>query len=157
MNFGIRKILYGAPRFAAVPAVWSDFALPTETKLLPDAVDYVNAHGTSTPLNDQHETEALKVVFGDHARRLAVSSIKSMTGHLVGAAGGVEAIATALTLHHGILPPTINYATPDPKCDLDYVPNCAREDLVRTAVSNSFGFGGQNASLVMQQYRNGLH
>jgi 3-oxoacyl-[acyl-carrier-protein] synthase II len=120
-----------------------------DAKLLPDAVDYVNAHGTSTPLNDQHETEALKVVFGDHARRLAVSSIKSMTGHLVGAAGGVEAIATALALHHGILPPTINYATPDPKCDLDYVPNQARRVSIRVAMSNSFAFGGTNAILVL--------
>jgi 3-oxoacyl-[acyl-carrier-protein] synthase II len=120
-----------------------------DAKLAPDAVDYVNAHGTSTELNDQHETEAIRVVFGEHARRLAVSSIKSMTGHLVGAAGGVEAIATVLALHHGILPPTINYTTPDPACDLDYVPNHARRVPIRVAMSNSFAFGGTNAILVL--------
>jgi 3-oxoacyl-[acyl-carrier-protein] synthase II len=120
-----------------------------DARLAPTAVDYVNAHGTSTELNDQHETEAIKTVFGDHARRLAVSSIKSMTGHLVGAAGGVEAIATALALHHGILPPTINYTTPDPACDLDYVPNDARRVAIRVAMSNSFAFGGTNAILVL--------
>ena len=117
--------------------------------LAPDAVDYINAHGTSTALNDQHETEAIKAVFGDHARRVAVSSIKSMTGHLVGAAGGVEAVATVLALRHGILPPTINYTTPDPACDLDYVPNAARHVPIRTAMSNSFAFGGTNAILVL--------
>jgi 3-oxoacyl-[acyl-carrier-protein] synthase II len=120
-----------------------------DARLAPEAVEYVNAHGTSTELNDQHETEAIKAVFGDHARRLAVSSIKSMTGHLVGAAGGVEAIATALALHHGILPPTINYTTPDPACDLDYVPNQARRAPIRVAMSNSFAFGGTNAILVL--------
>jgi 3-oxoacyl-[acyl-carrier-protein] synthase II len=120
-----------------------------DARLAPEAVEYVNAHGTSTQLNDQHETEALKAVFGDHARRLPVSSIKSMTGHLVGAAGGVEAIATVLALHHGILPPTINYTTPDPACDLDYVPNQARRVPIRVAMSNSFAFGGTNAILVL--------
>ena len=120
-----------------------------DAKLAPEAVEYVNAHGTSTQLNDQHETEAIKAVFGDHARRLAVSSIKSMTGHLVGAAGGVEAIASALALHHGLLPPTINYTTPDPACDLDYVPNQARQVPIRVAMSNSFAFGGTNAILVL--------
>jgi len=120
-----------------------------DAKLAPEAVDYVNAHGTSTQLNDQHETEAIKTVFGNHARRLAISSIKSMTGHLVGAAGGVEAIATVLALRHGILPPTINYTTPDPACDLDYVPNQARRNPIRVAMSNSFAFGGTNAILVL--------
>ena len=123
-----------------------------DAKLTPETVDYINAHGTSTPLNDQHETEAIKAVFGDHARRLAVSSIKSMTGHLVGAAGGVEAIATVLALHHGILPPTINYTTPDPACDLDYVPNQARRVPIRAAMSNSFAFGGTNAILVLGRW-----
>ena len=123
-----------------------------DAKLAPGAVDYVNAHGTSTQLNDQHETQAIRAVFGDHARRLAVSSIKSMTGHLVGAAGGVEAIATALALHHGILPPTINYTTPDPACDLDYVPNQARRVPIRVAMSNSFAFGGTNAILVLGRW-----
>ena len=117
------------------------------------AVGYINAHGTSTPYNDKFETTAIKRVFGDHARRLAVSSTKSMTGHLLGAAGGIEAIATVLALHHGVLPPTINYETPDPDCDLDYVPNQARKQDVDVALSNAFGFGGTNATLVFRKYR----
>jgi 3-oxoacyl-[acyl-carrier-protein] synthase II len=119
----------------------------------PAAVGYINAHGTSTPYNDKFETLAIKRVFGDHARRLAVSSTKSMTGHLLGAAGGIEAIATALALHHGILPPTINYETPDPDCDLDYVPNQARKQEVEAALSNAFGFGGTNATLLLRRFR----
>ena len=121
--------------------------------LTPSDVGYVNAHGTSTPYNDRFETVAIKRVFGDHAKKLAVSSTKSMTGHLLGAAGGVEAIATALALHHGVLPPTINYETPDPDCDLDYVPNQARKQDVDVALSNAFGFGGTNATLVFRKYR----
>lgn len=119
----------------------------------PSAVGYINAHGTSTPYNDKSETMAIKRVFGDHARKLAVSSTKSMTGHLLGAAGGIEAIATAFAIHHGILPPTINYETPDPDCDLDYVPNQARKQDVEVALSNAFGFGGTNATIVLRKYR----
>jgi 3-oxoacyl-(acyl-carrier-protein) synthase len=115
-------------------------------------VGYINAHGTSTQYNDRFETLAIKRVFGDHARRVAVSSTKSMTGHLLGAAGGIEAIATVLALHRGVLPPTINYETPDPECDLDYVPNQARKQDVEFALSNAFGFGGTNATLAFRRY-----
>ena len=119
----------------------------------PASIGYVNAHGTSTELNDKGETAALKAVFGDHAKKLAVSSTKSMTGHTLGAAGGIEAAITALAIHRNVLPPTINYTTPDPACDLDYVPNVAREVRVEAAMSNSFGFGGTNAALIMKRYR----
>jgi 3-oxoacyl-[acyl-carrier-protein] synthase II len=119
----------------------------------PSEVGYINAHGTSTPYNDRFETLAIKRVFGDHARRLPISSTKSMTGHLLGAAGGVETIATVLSLHHGLLPPTINYETPDPECDLDYVPNQARKLDVEVALNNAFGFGGTNATLAFRKFR----
>jgi len=124
-----------------------------DAEVEPSAVSYINAHGTSTPYNDKSETMAIKRVFGEHARKVAVSSTKSMTGHLLGAAGGIEAIATALAIHHGILPPTINYETPDPDCDLDYVPNQARKQDVEVALSNAFGFGGTNATIVLRKYR----
>jgi len=116
----------------------------------PDEVVYINAHGTSTPHGDRIETIAIKRVFGDHARKLSVSSTKSMTGHLLGAAGGLEAGILALAMRHGVVPPTINYVTPDPECDLDYTPNTAREKKLPIALSNSFGFGGTNASLLMR-------
>jgi len=114
-------------------------------------IDYINAHGTSTLLNDIAETQAIKLVLGPHSKKVAISSIKSMTGHLLAAAGAIEAISTILTIRDGIIPPTINYETPDPECDLDYVPNVSRNMLVRTALSNSFGFGGTNASLIFKK------
>lgn len=119
--------------------------------LNPDQVDYINAHGTSTHFNDLYETMAIKTVFGDHAQKLMVSSTKSMTGHGLGAAGGMEAAFSALALKHGIIPPTINYQEPDPDCDLDYVPNEARQVECQVAISNSFGFGGTNATLVFRK------
>lgn len=119
----------------------------------PDSIDYVNAHGTSTPFNDRIETLAIKKVFGEHANRLAVSSTKSMTGHLLGAAGGLEAGITVLSLLNQTIPPTINYENPDPDCDLDYVPNKARKSDITYALSNSFGFGGTNAALVFKRYK----
>jgi len=118
----------------------------------PEAIDYINAHGTSTPIGDRSETTAIKLAFGDHAYKLAVSSTKSMTGHLLGAAGGIEAVILALTLKNGVIAPTINLENPDPECDLDYVPNAARKSDVRTGLSNSFGFGGHNATIVMRKY-----
>ncbi len=118
----------------------------------PEDIDYINAHGTSTPYNDKFETAAIKTVFGDHARKLSISSTKSMTGHMLGAAGGVEAIFTALTIKNDLIPPTINLVNPDPECDLDYVPNEARKQEVRSALSNSLGFGGHNATIVLTEY-----
>jgi 3-oxoacyl-[acyl-carrier-protein] synthase II len=118
----------------------------------PAEIDYVNAHGTSTQLNDKMETRAIKTVLGDHACKVAVSSTKSMLGHLIGAAGATEAAICALTIKNGIIPPTINYTTPDPDCDLDYVPNTARKADVRTTLSNSFGFGGHNSALILRRF-----
>jgi 3-oxoacyl-[acyl-carrier-protein] synthase II len=123
-----------------------------DADIAPEAVDYINAHGTSTPYNDKHETTAIKQVFGEHAHRVPVSSTKSMTGHLLGAAGGIEAAFCALALSEGIIPPTINYEKPDPECDLDYVPNHARLADLDIVVSNSFGFGGTNACIVLKRY-----
>jgi len=114
-------------------------------------VDYINAHGTSTKLNDAMETKAIKAVFGEHAKSLAISSTKSMTGHMLGAAGGAELASACLAIKNGIIPPTINYETPDPDCDLDYVPNKSREQEVNVAISNSLGFGGHNATLVIRK------
>lgn len=119
-----------------------------------EKIDYINAHGTSTPYNDKYETAAIKSVFGDHAYKLAVSSTKSMTGHMLGAAGGVEGIITALAIEEGFLPATINYKTLDPECDLDYVVNQGRESNIEYAISNSLGFGGHNASIVLKKYTN---
>jgi 3-oxoacyl-[acyl-carrier-protein] synthase II len=118
----------------------------------PEVVGYINAHGTSTPYNDKFETAAIKKAFGEHAYKLAVSSTKSMTGHLLGAAGGIEGVFSVLAIHHKIVPPTINYVNPDPECDLDYVPNEPRELEVQYALSNSFGFGGTNAALLFKRY-----
>jgi len=123
-----------------------------DARLAPGDIQYINAHGTSTPVGDRIETLAIKTVFGDHAWKLAVSSTKSMTGHLLGAAGGLETAIAALALEHGIMPPTINYETPDPECDLDYVPNKARPAKLNHVLSNSFGFGGTNASLILSAH-----
>jgi 3-oxoacyl-[acyl-carrier-protein] synthase II len=124
----------------------------TRAGVQPQQVDYINAHGTSTPYNDKLETLAIKRVFGEHARKVAISSTKSMTGHLLGAAGGLEAGITALAIRHQLIPPTINYETPDPECDLDYVPNTKRPAKIEYALSNSFGFGGTNGALLFKRF-----
>ncbi|RLC68885.1 MAG: beta-ketoacyl-[acyl-carrier-protein] synthase II, partial [Chloroflexi bacterium] len=124
----------------------------TDAAVAPGDIDYINAHGTSTGLNDACETKAIKAALGEHSRKVPISSNKSMVGHLLGAAGAVEAVFTVLTIRDGIIPPTINYDTPDPECDLDYVPNVARKAQVNTALSNSFGFGGANAALVFRKF-----
>ena len=123
-----------------------------DAKVKPEEVGYINAHGTSTPYNDKFETLAIKKTFGEHAYKVAISSTKSMTGHLLGAAGGVEGVFSVLSIHRNMLLPTINYKTPDPECDLDYIPNQAREAKVNYALSNSFGFGGTNAALLFKRY-----
>jgi len=122
-----------------------------DAKINPEDIDYINAHGTSTYFNDLRETQAIKKVFKEYSKRLMISSTKSMTGHLLGAAGGVEAIFAALSIKTGVIPPTINYETPDPECDLDYVPNEARNGKITCVLSNSFGFGGTNASLIFKK------
>jgi 3-oxoacyl-[acyl-carrier-protein] synthase II len=124
-----------------------------DAKLAPTDIDYINAHGTSTPLNDELETLAIKSVFGDHAYKLAISSTKSMIGHLLGAAGAVGAAVSALSITNQMVHPTINYNTPDPKCDLDYVPNKARSMPIRNAMMQALGFGGHNTVLIMGQYK----
>jgi 3-oxoacyl-[acyl-carrier-protein] synthase II len=120
--------------------------------LHPEEIDYINAHGTSTRLNDSCETKAIKIVFGDNAYRIPVSSNKSMFGHIIAGAGAVEAVAAVLTINNGVIPPTINYETPDPECDLDYVPNVARQAEVNACLSNSFGLGGNNCCLVIKRF-----
>jgi 3-oxoacyl-[acyl-carrier-protein] synthase II len=127
-----------------------------DARIDPSEVDYINAHGTSTPLGDKAETKAMKHVFGEHARVLSISSTKSQLGHSLGASGGIELVVTMKTLQHCVIPPTINLQTPDPNCDLDYTPNQPRERQLKTAMSNSFGFGGHNASVIVGQLRNGL-
>ncbi|HEY6046566.1 MAG TPA: beta-ACP synthase, partial [Pyrinomonadaceae bacterium] len=122
-----------------------------DAKIEPEEVGYINAHGTSTLYNDKFETMAIKKTFGEHASKMPISSTKSMTGHLLGAAGGVEAVFSVLSIHRNILLPTINYETPDPECDLDYIPNKAREATINYALSNSFGFGGTNAALLFKR------
>jgi 3-oxoacyl-[acyl-carrier-protein] synthase II len=117
-----------------------------------DDVEYVNVHGTSTPLGDISETMAIKTVFGEHAKKLSISSTKSMTGHLLGAAGAIEAIATLLAIKNGMIPPTINYEFPDPACDLDYTPNVAVKRNITYAISNTFGFGGHNATILVKKF-----
>lgn len=141
-----------APDEDGIGAARSMQAALDDAGLPPTEIDYINAHGTSTPLNDPIETRAIRRVFGKHAYRIPVSSTKSMVGHLMGAAGAVEAIACAKTLETGVVHPTINYETPDPECDLDYVPNAARETHPQTALSNSFGFGGHNATLILGKW-----
>jgi 3-oxoacyl-[acyl-carrier-protein] synthase II len=124
-----------------------------QSGLAPADIDYINAHGTSTPLNDKAETEAIKAVFGDEARKVRISSTKSMTGHLLGAAGAVEAGIAVLAIKEGAIPPTINLENPDPDCDLDYTPWTARRGAVRAALSNSLGFGGHNATLIFRRFQ----
>ncbi len=120
--------------------------------LRPDEIEYINAHGTSTPYNDRTETQAIKTCFGEHASRVAISSTKSMTGHTLGAAGAVEAVISIMAIQTGIIPPTINLHNPDPECDLDYVPNEARKATVNIAMSNSMGFGGHNTCLIFKRF-----
>lgn len=141
-----------APNPEATSAVKAMKRALEDAEIKPEDVQYVNAHGTSTSLNDKTETKALKIVFGDHAKKLAISSTKSMTGHLLGAAGVVELIATVLCIQNKTAHPTINYETPDPECDLDYIPNKARPLEINAALSNSLGFGGHNAVLVVKRY-----
>jgi 3-oxoacyl-[acyl-carrier-protein] synthase II len=142
-----------APAEDAGGAVRVMLSTLADSSVSPDEVQYINAHGTSTPYNDKLETLAIKKVFGEHASKLAISSTKSMTGHLLGGAGGLEAGITALALRDQVMPPTINLENPDPDCDLDYVPNQSREAEVEYALSNSFGFGGTNAALLFKRYQ----
>jgi len=154
IGFGITNDAFHAvapDETGAAPAQCIRNAL-ADAGVAPEEVDYVNAHGTSTPLNDAAETRAMKMVLGDHAYKVPISSTKSMIGHLLGAAGAVEAIATLQSINRGVIHPTINYQNPDPACDLDYVPNHARRADVRIAISNGFGFGGQNCTIVLKRF-----
>ena len=154
IGFGITNDAFHAvapDETGAAPAQCMRNAL-VDAGIQPEEVDYVNAHGTSTPLNDAAETRAMKMVLGDYAYKVPISSTKSMIGHLLGAAGAVEAIATLLSINRGVIHPTINYQNPDPACDLDYVPNQARRADVRIAISNGFGFGGQNCTIVLKRF-----
>ncbi len=154
LGYGLSGDAYhvAAPDPNAIGAVNCMKMALEDAGIKPEDVDYINAHGTSTKLNDASETKAIKQVFGDHAYKMPISSTKSMTGHLLGGAGAVESIFSILTICRGIIPPTINYETPDPECDLDYVPNKARKAEVKIALSNSFGFGGTNACLIFGKY-----
>jgi len=154
IGFGITNDAFHAvapDESGAAPARCIRNAL-ADAGVAPEEVDYINAHGTSTPLNDAAETRAMKMVLGDYAYKVPISSTKSMIGHLLGAAGAVEAIATLLSINRGVIHPTINYKNPDPACDLDYVPNHARRADVRIAISNGFGFGGQNCTIVLKRF-----
>ncbi len=155
-GFGLTADAYHitAPAPGGEGAVRSMSLAIKDAGLMPTDIDYINAHGTSTPYNDKNETEAIKTVFGDHAYKLHISSNKSMIGHLLGAAGAVEAVATIKTITEGIIPPTINLENPDPECDLNYVPNKAIKKTVNVAISNTFGFGGHNASILFIKYPN---
>ena len=144
-----------APQENGAGAILAMRAALLDAEISPDQVNYLNAHGTSTELNDRSETLAVKQVFGESAYHVAISSTKSMTGHLLGAAGAIEAIFCTKAIETGIIPPTINYSAPDPECDLNYTPNTARKLDVQYAMSNSFGFGGHNACLIIGRYDNG--
>jgi 3-oxoacyl-[acyl-carrier-protein] synthase II len=144
-----------APDKDGIGAAYAMRLAVRDARIDPAEVGYINAHGTSTPLGDAAETSAIKSVFGEHAYRVSVSSTKSQLGHLLGASGGVELIFSILAIRDGLIPPTINYTTPDPSCDLDYTPNQARQRRIRVAMSNSFGFGGHNGSLIVSALRNG--
>ena len=147
-----RRLPHHGPRPGGAPGASKAMELaPKDAGVAPSAIDYINAHGTSTPLGDLAETKAVKITFGEHARKLSLSSIKSSLGHLLGAAGGVAAVFTSLSLTRNLMPPTVNLVEPDPECDLDYVPNKARDRRISTAMANSFGFGGHNASLVFRK------
>jgi 3-oxoacyl-[acyl-carrier-protein] synthase II len=156
IGFGLSGDAYhvSAPEPEGEGAISCMQAALTDAGIPPERIEYINAHGTSTKLNDLSENKAIKAVFKEHAYRLAVSSTKSVTGHLLGGAGGIESIFSLLALKNGVLPPTANYETPDPECDLDYVPNTARKVPIQTAMSNSFGFGGTNATLIFRAFSN---